>query len=189
MVPDVPRSVAVALVAVVAAFVLAAAVPASALPLVQDSTGPTEIEVVSLERLETGCEEEIADAGLTRNGPNGTYTVVSFVETGSRDAALSAWAERTSPTGADFSTFDVHVDGHREGPTNTTCTVGVQYRLTVRTTGGTDPGLLDDPSGTGVRFHENGEYATCASSGSGGFGSACRGVGGPPPRTWANATG
>jgi hypothetical protein len=189
MVPDLPRETAVALAAAAATLLLVAAVPVNALPLFSDSTGPTEIEVVSLERLDAGCEASVADFSGTGSGPNGTYTTTGFVETGSRNASLSAWVERTSPTGTEFSTFDAHVDSHREGPPNTTCEVGVQYRLVVRTSGGSDGGLLPDASGVAVRFHENGDYSACSGGGSGGFGSACRGVEGPPPRTWANATG
>lgn len=189
MVPDIPRDVAVALAAAGVTLVLVAAVPVNSLPLFEDDTGPTEIEVASLERLDAGCKESVAQYTGTRNGPNGTSTTTSFVETGSRNASLSAWVERTSPTGTDYSTFDAHVESYRIGPANTTCEVGIQYRLTVQTSGGGDNGILPDASGVSVRFHENGQYAACASSGSGDFGSACRGVEGPPTRTWANATG
>ncbi|WP_302082554.1 hypothetical protein [Salinibaculum rarum] len=189
MVPDLSRTVAIALIAAVLTLGLVAAVPVNSLPFFSDDTGPTDIEVASLERLDAGCKESVAQYSGTQNGPNGSYTTTSFVETGSRNASLSAWAERTSPTGAEYSTFDVHVESHRTEPANTTCDVGIQYRLTVETSGGGDDGLLPDESGLSVRFHENGRYAACASSSSGDFGSACRGVEGPPTRTWANATG
>jgi len=84
----------------VAAFVLGMAAVASgavyALPLVSDGTGPTEIEITSLERLDAGCRDTVGTYASSRNGPNGTFSKTAFVETGSRDANLSAWAERTS---------------------------------------------------------------------------------------------
>jgi hypothetical protein len=187
--PDLSREVAVAFTAAGVTLILVAVVPVNTLPLFSDGSGPTDIEVESLERIEAGCEETVADFSSTRNGPNGTHSTTGFVETGARNASLSAWAERTSPTGADYSTFDAHVESHRDGPANTTCDVGVQYRLIVRTSGGSGDGLLPDASGVAVRFHENGRYQACSAGGSGEFGSGCREIDGLPPRTWANATG
>ncbi len=161
-----------------------------ALPLVSDGTGPTDIEITDLERLDAGCREDVATYASSRNGPNGTYAKTSFVETGARDAALSAWAERTSPAGADYSTFRVYVDSVRTGTVNETCEVGVQYRLEYRVSGGTDDGLVPDPSGHSITHVENGRYVGCSSVGEGPWADA----GCPnrahdrPPRTWANAS-
>lgn len=162
----------------------------NALPLFSDDTGPTEIRVSGLERLDAGCKEDVATYARSQNGPNGTYTQVSFIETGSRDANLSAWAERTSPERADFSTFRVYVDSHRTGPANDTCDVGVQYRLEVTTSGGTGDGLLPDASGSRILFLENGRYSGCSAGGEGKYSDAgCAQFGlDDPQRTWANAT-
>jgi hypothetical protein len=162
-----------------------------ALPLVSDGTGPTEIEVTALDRLDAGCREDVATYASSRNGPNGSYAQTTFIETGARDANLSAWAERTSPLGADYSTFRVYVDSDRTGPANETCEVGVQYRLEYRTSGGTDDGLVPDESGVSITRVENGAYDGCSSSGEGRWADAgCPRVPDEhPPRTWANATG
>ncbi|WP_262179855.1 hypothetical protein [Haloarcula laminariae] len=181
--------------AVVAAFALGAAAVASgavyALPLVSDETGPTDIEVTDLERLDAGCREDVVTYASSRSGPNGTHARTSFVETGARDANLSAWAERTSPAGAEYSTFRVNVESARTGPANESCEVGVQYRLEYRTSGGTDDGLISDESGHSITHVENGRYAGCSSVGEGRWADAgCpRRASEAPDRTWANATG
>ena len=162
-----------------------------ALPLVSDDTGPTAIEITALERLDAGCRDDVATYASSRRGPNGTHARTSFVETGARDAALSAWAERTSPVGADYGTFRANVESDRTGPANESCEVGVQYRLEYRTSGGTDDGLVADASGYSVTHVENGAYEGCSSTGSGRYadvGCPCS-PGERPPRTWANATG
>jgi len=162
-----------------------------ALPLVSDDTGPTEIDITALERLDAGCREDVATYASSRNGPNGTYARTAFVETGSRDATLSAWAERTSPAGVDFSTFRVHVESARTGPADESCEVGLQYRLTYRASGGTGDGLVPDPSGHSITHVQNGRYVGCSAVGEGRYADA----GCPnrdddrPARTWANATG
>lgn len=162
-----------------------------ALPLVSDDTGPTDIEITDLTRLDAGCQEDVATYASSQNGPNGTYAKTSFIETGARDADLAAWAERTSPAGADYSTFRVHVESDRTGPANETCEVGVQYRLEYRVSGGTDDGLVPDPSGHSITHVENGRYAGCSSVGEGRWADAgCPNrANDRPPRTWANATG
>ena len=178
----------------VVAFVLGMAAVTSgaiyALPLVSDDTGPTDIEITSLERLDAGCRDDVGTYVSSRNGPNGTYARTSFVETGSRDANLSAWAERTSPAGADYSTFRVYVESEPRGSATESCEVGIQYRLAFRTSGGTDNGLVPDASGVSVTYVENGAYSGCSGGGSGRWANA----GCPnraddrPHRTWANAT-
>lgn len=188
-------STTTAAAAVVVAFVFGTVVVSSgaiyALPLVSDGTGPTDIEITGLERLDAGCREAVATSASSRNGPNGTFAKTSFIETGTRDANLSAWAERTSPLGADYSTFRVNVDSDRTGPANESCAVGVQYRLEYRTSGGTDDGLVPDASGHSITHVENGRHAGCSSVGAGRWADAgCPGHGEDrPARTWANATG
>jgi len=186
-----PRWRTVIVVAAILALVALSAGSINALPFFSDDTGPTDIEVVSLERLDAGCEDDVGDYVSSRNGPNGTYEVTSFIETGSVDADLGAYAERTSQDGADFSTFRVYVESYRDGPANETCDVGIQYRLEVQTSGGTDGGLLPDASGVRVLFLENGRYSGCSGGGSGPYAdTGCdRFMMQTPTRTWANATG
>lgn len=179
----------------VTAFVLGMAAVASgwiyAFPLISDDTGPTDIEITALERLDAGCRDDVATYASSQNGPNGTYAQTGFIETGSRDANLSAWAERTSPLGADYSTFRVYVHSDRTGPANATCDVGVQYRLEHRTSGGTGDGIVPDESGHSITYVENGEYSGCSAGGAGRWADAgCpRRADDRPARTWANATG
>jgi len=162
-----------------------------ALPLISDDTGPTDIEITDLERLDAGCREHVATYASSRNGPNGTDERTSFVETGVRNATLSAWAERTSPLGADYSTFRVYVESQRQGPASDSCDVGIQYRLEYRTSGGTGDGLVPDESGHSITHVENGEDSGCSAGGAGRWADAgCpRRADDRPPRTWANATG
>lgn len=179
--------VAAVFLAVVALAVLPSV---NALPLFSNGTGPTDIEITELDRLDAGCRDEVGDYASSRNGPNGTFARTTFVETGSRDADLSAWAERTSPAGAEFSTFRVYVESDPAGAGNESCEVGVQYHIEYRVSGGSDDGLISDASGYSITNIENGEYDGCASSASGRFtDSGCPAR--PyeqPPRTWANAT-
>ena len=180
--------VALAVLAAVAAIALPSI---NALPLFSDGTGPTEIEITELERLDAGCRDDVGTYASSRNGPNGTFASTTFVETGNRDANLSAWAERTSPLGADFSTFRVYVESERTEAATESCEVGIQYHLEYRVSGGTDDGLLPDDSGYSITHIENGRYDGCAASGSGRYtdlGCPQRPYE-PPPRTWANATG
>lgn len=141
------------------------------LPGFSDHTGPTDIEVTEFERLDAGCEANVSSyRSGSWNGDN--LSRVSFVPTASPDTALSAWAERTSPTGADLSTFRVHVDALNEtdtaetnaGSGNASCKTGVLYRINVNTTGGTPQGFLPDAHGTRVLWLQNGEYSGCSAS-------------------------
>ncbi|MBX0287238.1 hypothetical protein EGH22_12940 [Halomicroarcula sp. F28] len=189
--PSTARTAAVTAVAFVLGMAAVSSGAIYALPPVSDGTGPTDIEITDLERLDAGCREDVATYASSRNGPNGTYERTSFVETGTRDATLSAWAERTSPVGADYSTFRVNVESDRTGPANETCEVGVQYRLEYRTSGGTDDGLVPDASGHSITHVENGRFAGCSSVGGGRWADAgCpHSAEDRPARTWANATG
>jgi hypothetical protein len=163
----------------------------NALPLFSNGTGPTDIEITDLDRIDAGCRDDVGDYASSRNGPDGTFEMTTFVETGSRGANLSAWAERTSPLGTDYSTFRVYVESDPAGSTNESCEVGIQYHLEYQVSGGSDDGLLADASGYSIVHVENGDYHGCTSSGSGRFADG----GCPmrpydhPPRTWANATG
>ena len=185
-----PRWRTVLVAAALLALVALSAGSINALPLFSNDTGPTDIDVVSLERLDAGCEDEIATYASSHNGPNGTYRTTSFIETGSVDADLAAHAERTSHEQADFSTFRVYVESYRDGPANETCDVGIQYRLEVQTSGGSDGGLLPDASGVRVLFLENGRFSGCSSAGSGPYsdGGCNEFLTQPPTRTWANAS-
>lgn len=174
------------------------------LPGFSDHTGPTQMTVTEFERLESGCAEDVADFARSRSGPNGTYLQTTFIETGDPTANLSVYTERTSPRGADLSTFRVHVESHPapenvpsstgtatetdDTTSNTSCRLGVQYRLTVRTSGGSPEGFLPDAHGTRILWLENGEYAGCSGGVTSPLESSCHRLAQDPQRTWANAT-
>lgn len=202
MVLDSERLKTALLVAALLGLAVASAEPGAvnALPGFSDHTGPTEMEVTTLERLDSGCADEVATYA-SGSASSGNYTQVSFVETGDRDADLSAWTERTSPPGADLSTFRVHVESHSraEGddadvdsradtPANASCKVGVQYRIEVTTSGGSPEGFLPDAHGTRILWLENGDYAGCSGSYTSPLRSDCQRFEAGPDRTWANAT-
>ncbi|MFC7080193.1 hypothetical protein [Halorussus caseinilyticus] len=167
----------------------------NALPGFSDHTGPSEMRVTSLERLDAGCRDSVANYARG-SVSGGTYTRVTFIETDDPDADLSAWVERTSPPGADLSTFRVYVESHASeasevaSATTDDCETGVQYRIEATTSGGSPAGVLPDAHGVRVRWFENGEEAGC----SGSYTSSLRGGCGQfrederPDRTWANAT-
>jgi hypothetical protein len=158
-------------------------------PGFSDHTGPTEMDVTGFERLGAGCADDVATYARSGTGPNGTYERITFVETGDPDANLSVSAVRTSPRGADLSTFRVAVDSHTDAPPNETCRMGVQYRVELESSGGSPPGFMPDAHGTRILWLENGEYAGCSSSSTGTLDTEChRFLGDHPDRTWANAT-
>jgi len=161
----------------------------NALPGFSDHTGPTEMEVASLERLDSGCADEVATYA-SGSASGGNYTQVSFVETGHPEADLSAWTERTSPPGADLSTFRVHVDSRSraDAPANASCELGVQYRIEVTTSGGSPGGILPDAHGTRILWLQDGDYAGCSGSYTSPLRADCRRFEAKPDRTWANAT-
>jgi hypothetical protein len=160
------------------------------LPGFSDHTGPTEASVTNLERIQSGCAEEVAtrSSGTTSGG---TYEQVGFVRTERTDAALSSWVERTSPRGADLSTFRVHVDSHADGPANGSCETGVLYRIEVTTSGGSPEGIFADAHGTRVLWLENGEVDGCSASVTSPLDAECDRfyADSRADRVWANATG
>lgn len=159
-------------------------------PLFSDHTGPSKMTVTSFERLGSGCENVVGRYSGGSTG-NGSYSQIGFIETGDPNADLSARVERTSPDGADLSTFRVSVESHSEARTveNTSCTLGVQYRIELVPSGGSPEGLLPDAHGVQIRWLENGEYAGCTASLTSPLRSTCPGVeDDEPKRTWANAT-
>jgi|GEM_PF-2474958 len=183
------RRTALLALALLAVAVAAAVTAATALS--QGATGPTDLRVTEFDRIDAGCRDDVGRSASSTNGPNGTYSSTTFIETGARTANLSVATERTSAAGADFSVFRVNIDSHRRGPANETCEMGVQYRLAYQVTGGTDGGLLGGDSGVRILTLENGRYSGCAGDGTGRFADAncARLLEDPPERTWANATG
>lgn len=191
--------------------------PASPISIVDDEPAPAELSVSSFERLETGCADDVATFARSSQG-NGSYTRVSFVETGNETAALSARAERTSPAGASLRTFRVYVDaaGHSQqmpgqsrertdqsrerteqpressgqSQANGSCRMGVLYRIELSYDRGSSGGLLSGDDGTRVLWLENGAYSGCSASTSGSLDDECRRFtrDRQSDRTWANAT-
>lgn len=163
--------------------------PASPLSPTGDESDPAQLSVSSFERLETGCKDDVATYASSRHG-NGSYARVSFIETGTETANLSARTERTSPVGAALTTFRVHIESAGQPPENTSCTMGVQYRLELTYDRGPSNGLLSGDDGTRVLWMENGEYIGCSSTTSGSLDSECHRFTreGQSDRTWANAT-
>jgi len=193
MVPSIPSRRTAAALLVVALFVVGLAQPSvNDLPGFSDHTGPTELEVTAFERVEAGCADAVATRARRTTGGGG-YERLAFVRTGSADADLSARVERTSPRGADLSTFRVHVDAHPQppalDPANGTCAVGVLYRIRLNASGGSPEGFLPDAHGTRVLWLENGGYAGCSASVTSPLDAECdRFVATTPTRTWANAS-
>ncbi|WP_128476259.1 hypothetical protein [Halorussus pelagicus] len=187
----------------------------NALPGFSDHTGPTEMEVAEFERLDSGCHNVVGTYSSGSSSGDGPYSQTTFIETGDPDADLSAWVERTSPPGADLSTFRVHVESHgsdagaasardEAGAANasgmandslatnkSSCEMGVQYRIKVTASGGSPEGILPDAHGERVLWLHDGEYAGCSGSHTGPLDGSCshiRPQDGGPNRTWANAT-
>lgn len=158
-------------------------------PGFSDHTGPTRMSVTNFERLDSGCADDVAKYAESQVGPYGKHTRTSFIETGDPDANLSVSTERTSVRGADLSTFRVAVESHGRGnASNASCVLGVQYRLTVQTSGGSPAGLVPDAYGTRILWLENGRYDGCTGSVTSPLDAECRRFRDDPQRTWANAT-
>jgi hypothetical protein len=188
-VPDSLKSpwVRLALVVVIVAVLGLAHPSVTDLPGFSDQTGPTSASIAEFERVDEGCNEDVATfAGSSNEGDDLTRT--TFVETGGPNASLSAWIERTSPEGADLSMFRVHVDAHGGNASSVSCEYGVQYRITVTTSGGSPQGLFPDAHGLQVLWLENGEYDGCSSSVTSPLDAECNRFAEIPERTWANAT-
>jgi hypothetical protein len=179
--------VRLALVIVIVAFVGLANPSLADLPGFSDQTGPTRASVAELEPLEEGCADDVGSYARSTNGGD-ELVRTTFVETAGPNASLSAWVERTSPEGADLSTFRVHVDAYGGNESDTACEYGVQYRITVTTSGGTPQGFVSDAHGTRVVWLENGEYNGCSSSVTSPLDAECNRFAEMPERIWANAT-
>lgn len=181
---------AIALLVVVAFLVGVTHPSVNDLPGFSDHTGPTEAQVTNLERVAAGCADDVATRGSSSTS-GGTYEKLTFVETGRADAGLSAWVERTSPLGTDLSTFRVHVDTHATGPANESCDVGILYRITVQTSGGSPEGIFPDAYGTRILWLENDRVTGCSASLTSPLDAECErfDADSRPDRTWANATG
>ena len=171
----------------------------NAVPGFSNHTGPTEMEVAELELLDSGCRDVVGTYTSSSSSGDGPYSQTTFIKTGDPDADLSVWVERTSPPGADLSTFRVHVESHASATTNgslatnqSSCEMGVQYRIKVTASGGNPEGILPDAHGERVLWLHDGEYAGCSGSSTGPINGSCSHIrprDGGPDRTWANATG
>ena len=164
-------------------------VPASPLSLTGDDSEAPRLSVSSLERLDAGCADDVATFASSKSGGGG-YTKVSFIETGNKTANLSARTERTSPVGADLSTFRVYVDSTGEVRQNSSCTMGVQYRIELSHNPARSGGILSGEEGTRVLWLENGAYTGCSSTTTGALDAECgRFVQeGNTEITWANSS-
>lgn len=158
------------------------------LPGFSDATGPQTMTVESFERLDSGCLDEVSDYSSSRSGPDGQFAYVSTIETEQADADLRVWTERTSPPGADLSSFRVHVESASRGTGNESCQTGVQYRLVLNTSDRGAAGLLPDDSGVRILRLENGEFAGCTGGYTGGLDGRCQYPMDRPEYVWANAT-
>lgn len=192
MVPSIPlstRTAGLVLGTVLLTLLLAGSV--NSLPGFSDHTGPTELAVTGFERTGTGCVEDPGRPGGATSGGGPGYVRTSAIVTEDADADLSVWVERTSPAGADLSTFRVHVESHHEGPVEADCANGsvVAYRLELGGSGGSPEGFLPDDHGSRVLYLENGDVAGCSAGYTGGLDGSCDRFFEDPRRTWANATG
>lgn len=163
--------------------------PMSPLSVTSEEPEPAQLSVASFEQLETGCKDDVATYAAGSHG-NGSYTRVSFIETGTETANLSARTERTSPVGADLTSFRVYIDSTGQPQENTTCTMGVQYRVDLTYDQGSSDGFLSGDDGTRVLWLENGAYNGCSSTTSGSLESECHRFvnNSHSDRTWTNTT-
>ena len=193
MVSALPRpashSLALVLAAVLVTLLLAGSV--NSLPGFSDHTGPTELDVVGFERTGSGCVEDPEwPVEGSSSGVGSGYVRSGGIVTADTDADLSVWVERSSPAGADLSTFRIHVESRHEGSVGADCGNAsvVGYRLELEPGGGSPPGLLPDDHGTRVLYLENGDPAGCSAGYTGGLEGSCDPFFEEPRRTWANAT-
>jgi hypothetical protein len=163
--------------------------PASPLSVTGNNAETPELTVSSLERIDSGCADDVATFASSQSG-GGEYTKVSFIETGSKSANLTARTERTSPVGADLTTFRVYVDSAGTTEQNTSCSMGVQYRLELDYDRAQSGGILSGDDGTRVLWLENGRYTGCSSTTSGSLDAECGRFldGDTTERIWANST-
>ncbi|WP_246998478.1 hypothetical protein [Halosolutus gelatinilyticus] len=185
----VPRGIALLLCCLAGGSTLLLALPASPLSITGDEAEPPQLSVSSFERVETGCADDVATYASSSHG-NGSYTRVSFIETGTETADLSARTERTSPPGADLHTFRVSIDSTGRPRQNDSCAMGVQYRLELTHERGSSEGLLSGDDGIRVLWLENGEYSGCSATTSGSLDAECHRFtkDAQSNRTWANTT-
>lgn len=181
----VPILVALVVIAVVFAGITHASV--NDLPGFSDHTGPAELSVDTFERVGASCVDAVGSG--TGTSISDGYARAGFVETGDPNASLSAWVERTSPPGADLSTFRVHVDSHGSGnASNASCTVGVRYRIELTPHGGSPAGFIPDAYGTRVLWLVNGRYDGCSASVTSPLDAECDRLRRTPAVVWANAS-
>lgn len=169
-------------------FVMGGPNAVNVLPLFSDHTGPTELTVTDFERLDAGCIDRLEQSGWSSSVDGDERQSTSIIRTTRADANLSLWTERTSPDGADLSTFRIHVNPEHTGPVNQTCQTGVRYRVNTELSGGSPPGLLPDAHGYEVLWFENGRRTGCSASVTSPLVSECDYIGEHEPRQWANAT-
>lgn len=163
--------------------------PGSPLSLTGDESETPRLTVSSLDRIEAGCADDVATFASSHSG-NGEYTRTSFIETGNTTANLTARTERTSPVGADLSTFRVYVDSTGQAQQNASCTMGIQYRLELDYDPVSSRGFLSGDDGTRVLWLENDRYGGCSSTTSGSLDAECGRFLGEEDKTviWANLT-
>lgn len=189
MIPTSSRWAVLLFCCIGAGLVIALVSPVSPLATSGDEVEPAQLSVSSFERLDTGCADDVATYAWSRQG-NGSYTRIAFIETGGEAVNISARTERTSPAGADLTTFRVYIDSTTRPREPTACTMGVQYRLELTYDRGPADGFLSGDDGTRVLWLENGAYSGCSSATSGSLDSECHRFTGQTQsdRTWANAT-
>lgn len=188
MVSPPSRRATILLSCLIAGLVVVVVLSGSPLSL-DEKSDPAQLSVSSFERLESGCADDVATYSSGSHG-NGSYTQVSFIETGSETANLSVRTERTSPVGADLTTFRVHIESTGSPQANASCRMGTQYRLELTYDRESSDGFLSGDDGTRVLWLENGEYAGCSSTTSGSLDSECHRFTKEEQsdRTWANTT-
>ncbi|SIR13828.1 hypothetical protein SAMN05421858_1562 [Haladaptatus litoreus] len=144
--------------------------------------------ITEFERLDSGCVDEMRQYASSSTG-GGNLTDVGTIRTNSADANISVWTERTSPEGADMSTFRVHVDSESNGSEDA-CQTAVRYRLTLELSGGSPEEFLPDAHGHRVLWLENGKYSGCSASVTSPLESECHRFrsDAQPERTWANTS-
>lgn len=198
------RSKRATLVVALALLVAALALPSvNALPGFSDHTGPSDLRVAEFERLDAGCADAVGDYAGGSIG-DGRISKVTTVRAPSAAAPLSVRVERTSPPGADLSTFAVRVDAHEAGSGSASGTTGgsaaastesgagscpteIQYRAVLEMRGGSPEGLLPDAHGIRVAWYENGRFWGCSSSVTSPLNGSCATLA-DSRRVWANAT-
>jgi len=181
------RSKTVLAVALLCGVVVGLAVPVNALPGFSDHTGPSSLEISEFERQASGCGDDVTDFASGSIG-DGAVSSVGDIRTETVDASLSTRVVRASPSGADLSTFLVHVDSHSTGPpANESCRARVGYHVELDVRSGSHGGLVPDAHGFRVVWYENGRYQGCSSSVTSPLNASCADFE-DQRRVWSNAT-